>query len=250
MASAKLEHDTTADPDELAKFAALSRDWWDTPGPMAPLHKLNPARMTYIRDQACARFERDARAGRPLAGLRALDIGCGGGLLAEPLARLGAEVTGIDPVASSIETARWHAAEVGLEIDYEPIAVEAVERSGRRFELVVASEVVEHVADVPEFLAALAAVTRPGGLVVLSTLNRSRASFVKAIVGAEYVLGWLPRGTHDWRRFLTPAELGRELRGVGLRPVDLRGIEYHAATDEFRLGRNPSVNYLLAATRD
>ena len=250
MASAALEHDTTSDPAELAKFAALSRDWWDTSGPMAPLHKLNPARVAYIRDQACARFGRDPRLGRPLQGLQVLDIGCGGGLLAEPLARLGATVTGIDPVASSIETARWHAAEVGVEITYEPVTIETVAGSGRQFELVVASEVVEHVADVPEFLAALAAVTQRGGLVVLSTLSRTRASLVKAIIGAEYLLGWLPRGTHDWRRFLTPAELGRELRSVGLRPVDVRGIEYDAGADEFRLSRDPSVNYLLAATRD
>jgi 2-polyprenyl-6-hydroxyphenyl methylase / 3-demethylubiquinone-9 3-methyltransferase len=250
MASAAPEHDTTADPGELAKFAALSRDWWDTSGPMAPLHKLNPVRVAYIRDQACATFGGDARRGRPLDGLRALDIGCGGGLLAEPLARLGADVTAVDPVVGSIETARWHAAEVGLEIAYEPVTIEAVGRSGRQFELVVASEVVEHVADVPEFLAAIAAVTRPGGLVVLSTLSRTRTSFVMAIIGAEYVLGWLPRGTHEWRRFLTPAELGRELRAAGLRPLDVRGIGYDAAHHKFLLTRNPSVNYLLAATRD
>jgi 2-polyprenyl-6-hydroxyphenyl methylase / 3-demethylubiquinone-9 3-methyltransferase len=238
------------DPAELAKFEELGRGWWDPKGPMAPLHKLNPVRVAYVRDRVCAHLRRGPRAPGPLAGLEALDIGCGGGLLAEPLARLGAAVTGIDPVATSIEAARWHAEEVGLEIAYEVATVEELEAAGRRFDLVVASEVVEHVPDVPGFLSAMAEVTRPGGLAVLSTLSRTPASFLKAIVGAEYVLGWLPRGTHSWRRFLRPAELGRELRAVDLRPVHVSGIGYDGAHDSFELTRDPSVNYLLAAIRD
>ena len=238
------------DQDELDKFAALGRDWWDASGAMAPLHKLNPARVAYIRDQACARLGLPAGAARPLAGLAVLDVGCGGGLLAEPLARLGAGVTGIDPVASSIEAARWHAAEVGLAIDYQATTLGELAAGGRSFDLVVASEVVEHVPDVPAFLDELAAAVRPGGLVVLSTLSRTAASFLKAIVGAEYVLGWLPRGTHDWRRFLRPAELARALREAGLRPVDLAGMRYEAGRDGFALDRRPDTNYLIAALRD
>lgn len=249
MASVPPAPHTTSDPAELAKFAELGRSWWDATGPMAPLHKLNPVRVAYIRDRVCARFGRDPRARAPLAGLTVLDVGCGGGLLAEPLTRLGAAVTGIDPLAANTETAAWHALEVDLEIAYEAISVEAVAAAGRRFDLVVASEVIEHVPDVPVFLAAIAAVTRPGGLVILSTLSRTSASFLKAIVGAEYILGWLPRGTHDWRRFLTPAELGRALRVQGIRPLDVSGIGYDGSRDSFTLTRDPSVNYLMAAGR-
>jgi 2-polyprenyl-6-hydroxyphenyl methylase / 3-demethylubiquinone-9 3-methyltransferase len=238
------------DPAEIARFEKLGRSWWDPTGPMAPLHKLNPVRVAYVRDRVCAHLRRDPRAPGPLAGIEALDVGCGGGLLAEPLARLGAAVTGIDPTAAGVETARWHAEEVGLEIAYEVTTLEELAAAGRRFDLVVASEVVEHVPDVPGFLAALAETTRPGGLAVLSTLSRTPASFLKAIVGAEYVLGWLPRGTHSWRRFLRPAELGRELRAVGLRPDHVSGIGYDGARNSFELTRDPSVNYLLAAVRD
>jgi 2-polyprenyl-6-hydroxyphenyl methylase/3-demethylubiquinone-9 3-methyltransferase len=244
--------DVTAgtDAEELAKFAALERSWWDPKGPMAPLHKLNPVRLAFLRDQACRHFGRDPRAPRPLAGLQALDIGCGGGLLAEPLARLGAAVTGIDPVPASIEAARWHAEEVGLEIAYEARASEDLVLAGRSFDLVVASEVIEHVPDAPGFLAAMAALTRPGGLAVLSTISRTTESFLKTIVGAEYVLGWLPRGTHQWRRFLRPAELAQLLRGSGLRPVRLAGMVYDPARDAFALGRDTGTNYLIAAVRD
>lgn len=249
MASDAVADTLSLDPAELAKFESLAESWWDPKGPMAPLHKLNPVRVAYIRDRACERFGRSPRARLPLDGLTALDVGCGGGLLAEPLTRLGAVVTGIDPLTSSIQAARRHAAEVGLEVAYEDVTLGPIAASARRFQLVVASEVVEHVPDVGEFLSELAAVTAPGGLVVLSTLSRTTASFLKAIVGAEYVLGWLPRGTHDWRRFLRPAELSQRLRAVGLRPWHLAGIEYDVARDSFALGRDPSTNYLLAAIR-
>ncbi len=238
------------DADELAKFADLGRSWWDARGPMAPLHKLNPVRVAYVRDRACAHAGRAPGTLRPLAGLRALDIGCGGGLLAEPLARLGAEVTGIDPVAASIEAARWHAQEGGLEIAYEAAALADVVATRRRFDLVVASEVVEHVPDVAGFLREVAAVAAPGGLVVLSTLNRTGRSFAEAIVGAEYLLGWLPRGTHDWRRFLKPAELSRHLRAAGLRPCHVAGVAYDPGRDGFALTHHPTTNYLMTAVRD
>lgn len=242
--------DLSLDPKELAKFAALGRSWWDPMGPMAPLHKLNPVRVAYVRDRACERFGRDPQARSPLSGLAALDVGCGGGLLAEPLARLGAAVTGIDPVPEAIEAARWHAEETGVTVAYETMGIEAMVAAGRRFDLVVASEVVEHVPDVTAFLDQVAAATAPGGLVILSTLSRTAASFLKAIVGAEYVLGWLPRGTHDWRRFLRPSELARQLRRSGLRPSHVAGVSYDAGRDEFTLGRDTGTNYLMAALRD
>ncbi len=250
MTSAAAAGDITADPGELAKFASLGREWWDPAGPMAPLHKLNPVRVAYIRDRACERFGREPGRRAPLAGLRILDVGCGGGLLAEPLARLGGTVAGIDPLAGNVEAARWHAEEAGVAVDYRSVGVEVLAAEGPAFDLAIASEVVEHVAEVPEFLAALAAAVHPGGLVVLSTLSRTAASFVKAVVGAEYLLGWLPRGTHDWRRFITPAELGRLLRTCGLRPVHVAGVRYRGADDSFVPTRDTSVNYLLAAVRD
>lgn len=239
--------DSSLDHDELAKFEALGRSWWDPKGPMAPLHKLNPVRIAYIRDRVCAQLGRSPRTTRPLHGLSVLDVGCGGGLLAEPLARLGATVTGIDPLPESIETARWHAAETGVELAYEAATLEEVVREGRRFDLVVASEVIEHVPDPEGFIAALAKAVRPGGLAILSTVSRTAWSFLTAIVGAEYLLRWLPPGTHDWRRFVRPSELAQHLRAQGLRPVHVAGIAYDGSTDSFRLSRDPSVNYLMTA---
>lgn len=241
------------DPVEIEKFASLAATWWDAAGPMAPLHRLNPVRIRYVRDQACSRLlgGRDPAASpRPLAGLAVLDVGCGAGLAAEPLSRLGAAVTGIDPSPEMVEAARRHAAETGAEgVAYEAVTLEEVAASGRRFDLVLALEVVEHVPDVSAFLASTAEAARPGGLVVLSTLSRTLASFAKGIVGAEYLMGWLPRGTHSWRAFVTPAELARHLRRVGLRPVDVTGASYRADRDEFSLGRDTSVNYLLTAVK-
>lgn len=237
------------DQSELAKFETLGEGWWDATGPMAPLHKLNPVRVAYVRDRACAHFGRDPKAARPLEGLTVLDVGCGGGLLAEPLSRLGAEVTGIDPLPENIAVARWHAEETGAELAYETTTLEEVVAEGRRFDLVIASEVVEHVADLEGFLAALAAATRPGGLAILSTVSRTARSFLEAIVGAEYLLRWLPPGTHSWRRFVRPAELAQHLRASGLRPVHVSGIAYDGSSDSFRLARDPSVNYLIAAEK-
>ena len=237
------------DPREIERFTALARSWWDSAGPMAPLHRMGPVRIAYIRDQACRHLGRPADVRHPLAGLRVLDIGCGGGLVAEPLTRLGARVTGIDPTPELIEVARDHAEAAGLEIAYEAATLETVADRGQRFELVLALEVVEHVPDLPLFLAALAQATRPGGLIVLSTLSRTLASFLSAIVGAEYLLGWLPCGTHRWGNFLTPSELAHHLRRVDLRPVDISGVAYRPDREEFRLARDPGVNYFLTAVR-
>ncbi len=238
------------DPNEVERFTALARSWWDSSGPMAPLHRMGPVRITHIRNQACRHFGRAAEGPRPLAGLSVLDIGCGGGLVAEPLTRLGARVTGIDPTPELIEVARRLAEEAGLEVAYEAATVETVAGRGDRFDLVLALEVVEHVPDLPLFLAALSQATRPGGLVIISTLSRTLASFFSAIVGAEYLLGWLPRGTHRWSAFLTPSELAGHLRRVDLRPVDIAGVAYRADREDFRLARDPGVNYFMAAVRN
>ena len=248
----RVEATTTAavDAAETAKFAGLGERWWDPLGPMGPLHRMNPVRLAYIRDHACRRFGRDAQTLRPLAGIEALDIGCGGGLLAEPLARLGAVVTGVDPVEDSIAAARWHAAATGVPVSYVEGTVEDLVAAGRRFRLTLAMEVIEHTPDPEAFVAALAAATAPGGMVVLSTLSRTWRAWWLAIVGAEYLLGWLPAGTHSWQRFLRPAEVARLMRRHGLRLTHVSGVAYDLARDEFRLVRDTSVNYLLAAARD
>jgi 2-polyprenyl-6-hydroxyphenyl methylase / 3-demethylubiquinone-9 3-methyltransferase len=238
------------DPAELQRFAALADRWWDETGPLAPLHKLNPVRLAYIRDRICLRLGRDPLAEQPLAGLYALDVGCGGGLLCEPLARLGARVTGIDLTPESIEVAARHARAAGLAIDYRVAAPEELVAERRRFDLVCAMEVVEHIADQEGFLQACAALVAPRGGMVLATLNRTFRAFALGIVAAEYVLGWLPRGTHSWQRFVRPSEAARALRQAGLRIEDLTGVVYDPLRDRFRLSRDPAVNYMLFATRD
>jgi 2-polyprenyl-6-hydroxyphenyl methylase/3-demethylubiquinone-9 3-methyltransferase len=237
------------DTAELERFAALAERWWDETGPLAPLHKLNPTRVGYVRDRICAKLGRDPLAERPLAGLAVADVGCGGGLLCEPLARLGAAVTGIDLAPASIEAAARHARAAGLAIDYRVAAVEQLVAEARRFDLVCAMEVVEHVPDQAGFLHACAALVRPGGGLVLATLNRTFRAFALGIVAAEYVLGWLPRGTHSWQRFVRPAEAARALRRAGLSIEDLTGVVYDPLRDRFRLSRDPAVNYMLFATR-
>jgi 2-polyprenyl-6-hydroxyphenyl methylase / 3-demethylubiquinone-9 3-methyltransferase len=239
-----------ADPDELRRFAELADRWWDEDGPMAPLHKLNPTRLAYIRQRVCARFGRDPKDQRPLAGLAALDVGCGGGLLSEPLARLGAAVTGIDLARRNLAVAAHHAESVGLAIAYREIAVERLAAEGRTFDLVCVMEVVEHVPDMPAFLAACGRLVRPGGGLVLATLNRTFRSFALGIVAAEYLLGWLPRGTHRWSRFVRPSEAARALRRAGLSVADLTGVSYDPLRDRFRLSPDPAVNYMLFAVRD
>ena len=240
---------TGAERAELERFADLAEHWWDEAGPLAPLHKLNPVRLGYIRDRICQHLGRDPLRERPLAGLAAIDVGCGGGLLCEPLARLGATVTGIDPAQASIEVAVRHARAAGLAIDYRAASAEQLLAEDRRFDLVCAMEVVEHVADQERFLRTCAALVRPGGGLVLATLNRTFRAFALGIVAAEYVLGWLPRGTHTWSRFMRPSEAARALRRAGLRIDDLTGVVYDPLRDRFRLSRDPAVNYMLFATR-
>ncbi len=243
----------SVDAEEVAKLSASAEEWWDPAGRFRPLHRLNPVRLAFIRDRVAAHAGRDPLAERPLQGLRLLDIGCGGGLLAEPLARLGAEVVGIDASPENIEVAVRHATQSGLAIDYRLTSAEALAEdltaAGARFDVVVNMEVVEHVADAAAFLHASAALVEPGGAMVLATLNRTPKAFALAIVGAEYVLGWLPRGTHDWRRFLRPSELAALLRDGGIEIAELTGVAYNPLTAAWRLARDLDVNYMVFAVK-
>lgn len=242
-------HGATVDPAEVARFEALAEEWWDADGKFAPLHRLNPTRLAYVRDTLCRHFGRDRRQPRSLAGLRVLDIGCGGGLMSEPLARLGAAVTGIDPAVETIAAARRHAEAQDLAIDYRAVRVEDIAAAGETFDAVLALEVVEHVPDVPSFLSMCADTIRPGGVLILATLNRTLKSFALAIVGAEYLLRWLPIGTHRWERFVTPEELRRALKQAGLRPGDVTGVVYSPLLDEWRLASDTDVNYIATAVK-
>lgn len=241
--------DRTIDSAEVERFARMAEEWWDPEGNFRPLHRLNPIRIGYVRDQLCRRHDRDPRRDRPLADLRILDVGCGGGLVAEPLARLGARVTGIDASERNVEVARHHAAGQGLAIDYRFAAAADLVAAGEAFDAVLSLEVIEHVADRRAFLADCAALTAPGGALVLATLNRTAKSFLLGIVAAEYVLQWLPRGTHDWGRFVRPSELAADLRATGFRVADLKGIVYNPLSDRFSLSRDVDVNYLALAER-
>jgi 2-polyprenyl-6-hydroxyphenyl methylase/3-demethylubiquinone-9 3-methyltransferase len=249
MASRTSSAAPTVDEAELARFAALAGQWWDPRGKMAPLHKFNPVRLGYIRDAACRHFLRDGKRLDILKGLRILDIGCGGGLLSEPLARLGAEMVGADPAAANIEAARVHAAENGIAIDYRATTAEALAEAGERFDIVLAMEVVEHVADVNLFVRLTGAMVKPGGLMIAATLNRTLKSFALAIVGAEYILRWLPRGTHQWDKFVTPNELEIALELAGLRVINETGVVYNPLADHWRLANDMDVNYMLTAER-
>ena len=240
--------DGTADPAELAKFEAMAADWWDPRGKFRPLHLMNPCRLDYILGQISAEHGRDTGRRGALAGLTVLDIGCGGGLLAEPMARLGAGVTAIDPAPGNIEVARVHARQSGLAIDYRATTAEALGDTGTRFDVVLAMEVVEHVPDPVAFVAAAARLLAPGGLLVVSTINRTRKAWALAVVGAERVLGWLPAGTHDWHRFVTPAELTDAVGMAGLKPVDQTGFVFDPLGWRWRLApRDLSVNFAVAA---
>lgn len=240
---------TTVDPAEVARFSALAAEWWDPSGRFRPLHRFNPVRIAYIREQVCARFGRDDADPEPLRGLRLLDIGCGGGLLSEPMTRLGASVTGVDASEKNIRTAATHAAETGLGIDYRATTAEALAATGAQFDIILNMEVVEHVADVPLFLSSCCRMLKPGGLMIVATLNRTAKAFALAIVGAEYVLGWLPRGTHDWRKFLRPSEIAAELEANGLTLGRIDGVSYQPLRDTWHLSRDTAVNYLLTAHR-
>jgi len=249
MAETRSAAPLSTDPAEVAKFARLAADWWNPDGPMKPLHRINPVRIGYIRDRICAHFDRDPLRAKPLAGLRLLDVGCGAGLLCEPMRRLGAEVTGIDPAGENLMIARRHAAEAGLDITYRDETIEALAAARESFDAVLAMEVVEHVPDVRGFVAAAAGCVAPGGTLVMSTLNRTLRSFALAIVGAEYVLRWLPRGTHDWERFVTPAELSEAVEAAGLSVTDTTGTVYNPLRDSWSLSRDTGVNYQITAIR-
>lgn len=236
--------DASVDPAEIDRFSALAETWWDADGPMRPLHRLNPVRLAYIRDMLCRQFDRDPASLRPLDGLAVADVGCGGGLLSEPLARLGADVVGIDAAAENIGVAAAHAADAGLEIDYRHTTAETLAAEGARFDAVISMEVVEHVADLGAFLTALAQLTKPDGAVLLSTLNRTPKAWALAIVGAEYVLRWLPRGTHDWRKFVKPAELVRKTRSAGIALEDVTGLSLDLRSRDWRLSADRDVNYV------
>jgi len=240
---------STVDPAEVARFEAIAETWWDPKGPMRVLHKFNPVRLAYIRDEACRRFGRDPRSARSLEGLAILDVGCGGGVLSEPLARLGARVTGLDPARANVSVARLHAERAGLAVDYRNETVEAVAARGEAFDLVLAMEVVEHVADVQAFVGACARSVKPGGALAMATINRTLRSFALAIVGAEYVLGWLPRGTHQWDKFVTPEELTAAVAAAGLAVDDLTGVAYNPLRDSWSLSPDTAVNYMLLASR-
>ncbi|MGE0565397.1 MAG: bifunctional 2-polyprenyl-6-hydroxyphenol methylase/3-demethylubiquinol 3-O-methyltransferase UbiG [Pseudolabrys sp.] len=239
----------TVDRSEVERFSKLAATWWNPRGPMAVLHKFNPVRLAYIRDHAAVRFNRDPKKLDCLAGLRVLDIGCGGGVLSEPLARLGAQMLGADPSEDNIGVARTHAEESGLSIDYRVTAAEDLADAGERFNIVLAMEVVEHVADVGLFVETCAAMVKPGGLLFMATLNRTMKSFALAIVGAEYVLRWLPRGTHQWDKFVTPVELETAIEKSGLRVTGERGVIYNPLADRWQLSSDMDVNYMLVAQR-
>ena len=242
-------HAGTVDRGEVDRFDRLAADWWDPNGPMRALHRINPLRLVFIRDEACRHFGRDAKQPFPLSGLSVLDVGCGAGLLSEPMARLGATVTALDPSTRNIEAARHHAAEGGLEIDYRAETVEAVAHSGQSFDIVMAMEVVEHVRDVDAFIGACTDAVVPGGLLLLATINRTMRSFALAIVGAEYVLKWLPKGTHDWEKFVTPDELRDAVEAAGLTGYRTRGMVFNPLERDWSLARDTAVNYLAAAVK-
>ncbi|WP_171175319.1 bifunctional 2-polyprenyl-6-hydroxyphenol methylase/3-demethylubiquinol 3-O-methyltransferase UbiG [Ruegeria sp. HKCCD8929] len=243
-------HPNTVDPSEIAKFEAMAAEWWDPHGKFKPLHMLNPCRLDYITRQIAGEFDRDLKEDRPFAGLRLLDIGCGGGLLSEPMTRLGADVVGADAAEGNLPVARIHAEQSGLKIDYRHTTAEALAEAGEQFDVVLNMEVVEHVADPLSYLTATQQLLRPGGLQVCSTINRNPKSYAMAIVGAEVVMRWLPRGTHEWSKFITPDELFDLLRQAGLEPVDRKGFVFNSISWSWSISdRDLSVNYVTASVK-
>lgn len=243
-------HPNTVDPSEIAKFEAMAAEWWDPHGKFKPLHMLNPCRLDYITQQIAGEFDRDLKAPKPFEGLRLLDIGCGGGLLSEPMARLGAEVVGADAAEGNLPVALIHAEQSGLEIDYRHTTAEAMAAAGEQFDVILNMEVVEHVADPLSFLTAAQDLLKPGGLQVCSTINRNPKSYAMAIFGAEVVMRWLPRGTHEWNKFITPDELFDLLRQAGLEPVDRKGFVFNPILWSWSISdRDLSVNYVTASVK-
>lgn len=237
----------SVDPKEIQQFSKDSGQWWDEKGAFAPLHRLNPVRLSYIKAQICEHYGRDVNALDALKGLDILDVGCGGGLVCEPLARLGGNATGADADSQAIDVAIAHAAESGLKIKYENKPAEDIKK---KFDVVLALEIIEHVSSPAEFVASISKLVKPGGLVIFSTLNRNPKSFLLGIVAAEYILRWVPKGTHSWKKFIKPSELSRFARAAGLKPHNITGLVFNPARDEFLLSENDiDVNYLLTAVR-
>ncbi len=244
---------STVDEAEVAKFSAMAEHWWDPDGPLAPLHKMGPVRLQFIRDALIAHFALDGEVREPLKGLSILDAGCGGGLIAEPLARLGADVTGIDPSPENIAAAKAHAAQSRLDIEYRVGAVDDVGSGpgteAGTFDAVMALEMIEHVADPAAAIQAAANLIKPGGAFILSTLNRTAKAFALAVVGAEYILRWLPRGTHDWTKFQKPGEIERMARQAGIEITEVKGMTFEPFTGQWRLSDDASVNYIVIGKR-
>ncbi len=243
-------HPNTVDPSEIAKFEAMAAEWWDPNGKFKPLHMLNPCRLDYITQQIAGEFDRDLKSPHPFQGLRLLDIGCGGGLLSEPMARLGAEVVGADAAEGNLPVARIHAEQSGLDIDYRHTTAEDMAAAGEQFDVVLNMEVVEHVADPLGFLTASQQLLKPGGLLICSTINRNPKSYAMAIFGAEVVMRWLPRGTHEWNKFITPDELFDLLHQAGMGPVDRKGFVFNPLLWNWSISdRDLSVNYVTASVK-
>lgn len=241
--------ETTINPEEIAKFAAMAEEWWDPTGKFKPLHKFNPVRLGYIREKAIAHFGLDGSKRHPFEGLRILDIGCGGGLLSEPMARLGAKVTGVDAGEKNIRIADLHAKQSMLEIDYRATTAEALAAAGEKFDIVLNMEVVEHVDNVPLYMKSCADLVAPGGLLFTATINRTLRAYALAIVGAERVLRWLPKGTHDYAKFLTPEEISTLVTRNGLKVVEKTGVVFHPLADEWRRSRDTGINYMVLAEK-
>ncbi len=241
---------TTVDPAEVAKFEAMAAEWWDVNGKFKPLHMLNPCRLDYITQRIATQFGRDLTAAMPFDGLRLLDIGCGGGLLSEPMARLGATVIGADAAEGNIPVAQVHADQQGLEIDYRHTTAEALAEAGEQFDVVLNMEVVEHVSDPLIYLTACQQLLKPGGLMICSTLNRNPKSYAVAIIGAEHIMRWLPKGTHEWRKFITPDELYDLIKNAGLEPVNRSGFVFNPIAWSWSLSdRDLSVNYVTSSVK-